>query len=76
MLEGPYSDRCARVPSPPQNLTVVGKLVNESSVMLQISWQPPAYHTHSIIAYGIEIANSSDYSDNLFVYTDEVRYIY
>ena len=73
MLDGPYSEKCGRVPSRPQNLTV-DQLVNESSVMLQISWKPPKYHTHPIIAYSIEIRNSSNDNDILLVFTNGVRY--
>ena len=55
-------------PSAPQNLTVVGRLVNESSLMLLISWEPPAHYAPRIEAYKISV-NGKCYC-NIGVITD------
>jgi len=61
-----------KLPSAPQNLTVTGTRVNESSVMLSINWAPPAQSNPDVIAYRIWIyLNNSD----LLLYANTVRLI-
>ena len=54
-LQGADSKKCKKLPDAPQNLTVTATPVNKSSVMLQISWQPPAHYFPDIIAYRIDV---------------------
>ena len=49
--------------SAPQNLTVTGTPVNQSSVMLYISWRPPAHYAPDIEVYEISI-NGNYYCSN------------
>ena len=58
-LKGASVERCGPMfASAPQNLTVTGTLVNQSSVMLHISWTPPAQYTPDIEAYKISISGN------------------
>ena len=49
--------------SAPQNLTATSTLVDESTVMLQISWLPPAQYDPDITMYTISI-NGDHYCTN------------
>lgn len=54
-LEGADPEKCPKVPTAPQNLTVTGIPMNESVVMLWISWEPPAAYLPDIMIYRIII---------------------
>lgn len=61
---GASFEKCGPMfPSAPQNLTAMSTLVNESAVMLWISWQPPAQYNPDIEMYTISI-NGDNYCTN------------
>ena len=63
-LKGASVEKCGQMfPSPPQNLTVTGTPVNQSSIMLYISWRPPVHYAPDIEAYEISI-NGNYYCSN------------
>ena len=63
-LQGASVEKCGpMLPSVPQNLTVTSSMMNESTVILQITWQPPALYDPDIIAYRVSI-NDEDYCIN------------
>lgn len=63
-LKGASVEKCGPMfATPPQNLTVTGTPVNQSSVMLHISWRPPVQYAPNIEAYEISI-NGNYYCSN------------
>ena len=55
-LEEASVEKCGPMfASSPQNLAVVSRQMNESSVMLLISWEPPAHYAPGIEAYMVSV---------------------
>ena len=64
-LEGASVDKCGPMfPSAPQNLTATSSVVNRSTVMLWISWSPPARYNPDITMYAISINRGQGFCTN------------
>ena len=72
-IAGADSKRCPKLPTAPQNLSIIIVPLNDSSVALQISWKQPAAYLPDIILYRIKIYVGND-AECTYLYTNGVRY--